>query len=81
MSKYRETLYRWAAQHVPEGAKITSVTVDNDPGYYYSEYTHADPSLDIWIDYVLGDEHCRAYVEVESLGDILSELFAIEDES
>lgn len=80
MSKYRETLHRWAAQHVPAGASVTSVEVDNNPGHCYSEYTYEDPRLDVWVDYVLDGQPGRVDVEVESLGEILTELLAIEDE-
>lgn len=79
MSRYRETLHAWAARYVPDGAKVTSVTVEQDPGYRYSSYTYEDPHIDVTVRYELADDFGFAYPDVENLGEILTQLFAIED--
>jgi hypothetical protein len=95
VSRYRETLHKWAAKYVPEGAKVVAVDVENDPGYRYSSYTYEDPHIDVTVRYELpGDvdgydaegnlvpSYARTATvgDVENLGEILTQLFAIEDE-
>lgn len=82
MSAYRDALHAWAAARVPEATKIVSVEVVDDPGYRYSSYTYEDPHVDVTVTYENADG--QAYttaIDVEHLGEILTELFRIEDEA
>lgn len=77
--RYRAALHAWAAKYVPEGAKVASVDVYNDPGYRYSSYTYEDPHIDVTVYYELGGERSSVCADIENLGTILTELFAIEE--
>jgi hypothetical protein len=79
-SRYRETLHKWAAKYVPEGARVNMVDVYEDPGYKYSSYTMEDPHIDVTVGYVLDGVQGSVTVDVANLGEILTELFQIEDE-
>ena len=80
MSRYRETLHAWAIRHVPYGARVTAVDVDHEEEYADPTYGDVFPGrLEVWISYILGGQHLRSLIEVESLGEILTALFAIED--
>ncbi len=89
MSRYRETLHKWAAKYVPEGATVVAVDVVNDPGYRYSSYTYEDPHIDVTVRYELPSDvdgydaegqWISAYQrtatvgDVETLGEILTQL-------
>lgn len=83
MSKYRETLHAWAAQRVPEGAKITDVRLAYDDGWDPT-FTDRPESLTAYIYYVASDgHHCMTDLEMQemtSVGELLTALFAIEDD-
>lgn len=77
---YRETLHAWAAQHVPDGASVLSVEIDHEEDSTDPTYGDAIPGhLEVWVSYTQDGEHSRALVDVTSLGEILTQLFAIED--
>ncbi len=80
-SQYRATLNKWAEQHVPTGTKVVEVQIVQDEGYRYSSYTYEDPHVDIIVSYEPGEFTPRGMTTVQptSLGDLLTELFAIEE--
>lgn len=77
--RYRLTLELWASRYVPEGATDLDVTIVEDPGYKYSSYTFEDPHVDVDIHFTHEGRRQARSVEVESLGDLLHTLFAIEE--
>ncbi len=80
--RYRQALHAWAAARVPEAAKIVSVEVIDDPGYRYSSYTYEDPHVDVTVTFEDADGFTlTTSVAIEHLGEILTELFRIEDEA
>jgi hypothetical protein len=85
-SRYRETLNAWAAQYVPEGATVVKVRVEYDDGYDPT-YTGRDESLSVMIEYKPGPGYGGiGGVELEmqqmtSLGEMLTEMFRIEEGS
>jgi histidine triad (HIT) family protein len=86
MNRYRETLHRWAARYVPEGATVVKVRVEYDDGYDPT-FTDRPESLSVMIEYKPGPSYGGyGYAEIEmqhatSIGELLTELFRIEDES
>lgn len=84
MSRYRETLNRWAAQHIPEGSKVVAVDIDYDDGYDPT-FTDGPASLSTTIRYEHpevrpGDGYeVLEMTQLSSLGEMLTELFAIEE--
>lgn len=87
LAQYRETLHAWAARHVPEGARVTDVTINYDDGYDPT-FTDRPASLTASVRYAapagVGDlEHVGitgGTAEVlTSMGELLTALFAIEE--
>lgn len=83
--RYRETLNRWAAQHVPDDAEVISVEIRYDEGWDPTYGEHS-PSLDVWITYRRSDgaerlasQGIEDTVLLRQIGELLTELFAIED--
>jgi hypothetical protein len=84
VSQYRETLHRWAAQHVPEGARVVRVDVTYDDGY---EPTFTDRPESLWVGIKYELDGREGWTEdnsmatfATSVGGLLSELFAIEED-
>lgn len=84
-SRYAETLDRWAAQHVPDGARVRSVQIRYDDGYDPT-FDGGQASLDVVINFVInfaGSSHGvvepDAVTFCTSIGELLTELFAIEE--
>jgi hypothetical protein len=84
VSRYRETLNRWASQHVPDGAQVIGVDVDYDDGWDPT-FTSGPETLSVTIRYThesvrAGDGYAMLEMkEMTSIGDLLTELFAIEE--
>lgn len=80
-SRYRETLHRWAAQHVPDGAEVVEVDIDYDDGWEPT-FTDRPESLTVSIGYRQAGHvfYSRPGAEVlTSVGELLTALFAIEE--
>lgn len=80
-SQYRETLNRWAGQHLPDGAKVISVSINYDDGYDPTYGEHS-PSLDVVVHWKSETDERQGYFEetiLTSFGELLTELFAIEE--
>ena len=81
MSRYRETLHRWAALQLGEGVEIIAVDISHDDGYDPT-FTDRPESTTVSIRYRRdGVEH---YTDpgseiLTSVGELLSELFKIEE--
>lgn len=82
-SRYRQTLTTWAAQFIPAGTRVVSVTIDQ----YTPDETYGDggTQLDVRISVAPpGGEPVLADLDTEvvhaTLGDLLTSLFAIEAE-
>lgn len=82
MSRYRETLHRWAAQHVPEGARVVRVDVTYDDGY---DPTFTDRPESLWVGIAYEKDGASGWSEdtdmktfATSISELLTELFAIE---
>lgn len=85
MSRYRETLHAWAAQHIPEDARVIAVDIDYDDGWEDPTFTDRPASLSTTIRYDQpGVRRGDGYEVLEmqqltSIGDLLTALFAIEE--
>lgn len=83
-SRYQETLRKWAERYVPKGAKVTKVEFHYDDGYDET-YGYGPASLRVTISYGSGrlvhpDDFNDAAHVARDLGELLTGLFAIEDE-
>jgi hypothetical protein len=85
VNRYRETLNLWAAQHIPDNAIVTKVDIDYDDGYDPT-FTDRPESLTVLVEYTVPGSALSygTYVDqvsvLSSLGELLTELFRIEDE-
>lgn len=82
MSAYRETLHHWAARHVPDGAEVVSVDVNYDDGFDPT-FTDRPESLSVLIGYRQAGHVFYTDPGMEiltSVGELLTELFRIEDD-
>lgn len=82
MSLYRETLHRWAAQYVPEGAEVIAVDITYDDGYEPT-FTDRPESISVAIAYrqaghIFWTNDLGLQI-LTSVGELLSSLFRIED--
>ena len=81
--EYRKTLHAWAAQRVPEGAKVTNVRMNYDDGWDPT-FTDRPESLDVVITYEVGTRTSSTSLEMSeltSVGKLLTDLFKIEETS
>jgi len=91
-SPYRKALDRWAAKYVPAGAQVVSVATAYDDGWekvnsLVSVFAGRPESIDIIISYrhpIYPAELLYSELSMEKLvgvGELLTELFAIEETS
>jgi hypothetical protein len=84
VNAYRETLNRWAQQHIPDGAHVVKVDITYDDGWEPT-FTDRPESLHVSIAYtfpILPSHSLWTEITLEQLttvGDLLTQLFAIED--
>lgn len=91
-SSYRKALDRWAAKYVPGGAQVVSVATAYDDGWVtvnslVSVFAGRPERVDVIISYyhpILPNELLYSELSMETMtgiGELLTELFAIEETS